>query len=103
MQRRGQSLVKSTAALQAFPPEKPRLIAQLESQLAAREAALLARETELLRIQSGLANQQEGIRRRERALEDAERMREREAALPAVPYVSFTEGLDAFSGGRRRN
>ncbi len=30
-------------------------------------------------------------------------MRERETVLPAVPYVSFSEGLDAFSGGRRSN
>jgi hypothetical protein len=53
-------------------------------------------------MQSGLANQHEGIRRRERALEDAERIRERATTLPAAPYVSFTEGLDAFSGGRQR-
>jgi hypothetical protein len=72
-------------------------------ELAAREAELLAREAELLRLQSGLGAQQESIRRRERALEDAERLRERERALPATPYVSFTEGLDAFSGGRPRS
>ena len=77
-------------------------VAQLESQLAAREAELLAREAEVLRLQSGLASQQESIRRRERALEDEERMRERETVMP-VPYVSFSEGLDAFSGGRRSN
>jgi len=29
-------------------------------------------------------------------------LREREQSLPATPYVSFTEGLDAFSGGRPR-
>jgi len=80
-----------------------RRLSQLESQLAAREAELLAREAELLRLQSGLAAQQESIRRRERALEDAERLRERERGLPATPYVSFTEGLDAFSGGRPRS
>jgi hypothetical protein len=28
-------------------------------------------------------------------------VREREAALPAIPYVSFNEGLDALSGARR--
>src|SRR5436190_19194128 len=78
-------------------------VAQLESQLAAREAELLAREVELLRLQSGLASQQESIRRRERALEDEERMRERDTVLPAAHYVSFSEGLDAFSGGRRSN
>ena len=56
-----------------------------------------------MRIQAGLATQQESIRRRERALEDAERLQEREQALPAMPYVSFSEGLDAFTGGRPRS
>jgi len=69
--------------------------------LAGREAELTGREAELLRLQAGLAAQQESIRRRERALEDAERVQEREAVLPAVPYVGFTEGLDAFAGARR--
>ena len=54
-----------------------------------------------MRLQTGLAAQQESIRARERALDDEERLRQREAALPAHPYVSFTEGLDAFTGGRR--
>ena len=63
----------------------------------------VTREAELLRVQAGLAAQQESIRRRERALEDEARLREREAALPAVPYVSFTDGLDAFTGGRSRS
>jgi chromosome segregation ATPase len=70
-------------------------------ELAAREAELTAREAELVRLQTGLAAQQETIRARERALDDEERLRQREAALPAHPYVSFTEGLDAFTGGRR--
>lgn len=83
-------------------PEAERKVSQLEWQLAAREAELLAREAELVRLQSGLAAQQESIRRRERALEDEERLRERQTVMP-VPYVSFTEGLDAFSGGRRSN
>jgi hypothetical protein len=83
--------------------EGERMHLQLDSQLAAREAVLLAREAELLRLQAGLAAQQESIRRRERALDDAERLRERETALPAAPYVSFTEGLDAFSAGRPRS
>ena len=67
----------------------------------AREAELIAREAELLRVQAGLAAQQESIRARERALEDAERLRQREASLPAT-YVSFDEGLEAFAGGRPR-
>jgi DNA repair exonuclease SbcCD ATPase subunit len=74
-------------------------LSQIESRLAAREAELLAREAELLRLQSGLGAQQESIRRRERALEDAERQRD----VPTTPYVSFTEGLDAFSGARPRS
>jgi len=70
-------------------------------ELAAREAELTAREAELVRLQTGLAAQQESIRARERALDDEERLRQREAAFPAHPYVSFSEGLDAFTGGRR--
>jgi len=94
---------EAAAAEHRSAAEGERMLEQLESQLAAGEAALLAREADLLRLQSGLATQQESIRRRERALEDAERMRERETVLPAVPYVSFSEGLDAFSGGRQRS
>ena len=55
---------------------------------------MIGREAELLRLQAGLAAQQESLRRRERELEDAERIRERGAVLPTVPYVSFNEGLD---------
>ena len=94
---------EAAAAEHRSTAEGERMLEQLESQLAAREAALLAREADLLRLQSGLATQQESIRRRERVLEDAGRMRERETVLPAVPYVSFSEGLDAFSGGRQRS
>jgi hypothetical protein len=74
----------------------------LRSELNAREAELMAREAELVKLQAGLAAQGESIRRRERALEDAEVRRDREAALPATPYVSFNEGLDAFAGSRTR-
>jgi hypothetical protein len=63
----------------------------------------MAREAELLRVQAGLAAQQESIRTRERALDDEERLRQREATLAAHPYVSFSEGLDAFTGGRARS
>jgi chromosome segregation ATPase len=77
--------------------------AELEAQLETRETALLAGEAELLRVQAGLASQQESIRRRERELDDLERLQERERAVPAVPYVTFTEGLDAFTGGRSRS
>src|SRR5438093_1335005 len=69
--------------------------------LVQREADLVGREAELLRLQAGLAAQQESIRRRERALEDAERLQERELALPVVPYVSFSEGLDSLTGRSR--
>jgi multidrug resistance efflux pump len=68
-----------------------------------RESDLAAREAELLKLQAGLATQQESIRRRERALDDAERLQERERAVPAAPYVSFSDGLDAFTGGRPRS
>jgi chromosome segregation ATPase len=78
-------------------------VAELEARLAARESALVAREAELLRVQAGLATQQENIRRRERELDDAELLQERERALPSVPYVSFSEGLDALTGARRRS
>ena len=61
---------------------------------------MIGREAELLRLQAGLAAQQESLRRRERELDDAERIREREAVLPAVPYVSFSEGLDTLAGRR---
>ena len=64
--------------------------------------SLLARESELTRLQTGLSAQQESIKNRERALEDAERILERETALPPAPYVSFSEGLDAFVGAAER-
>jgi hypothetical protein len=57
----------------------------------------------LLRVQAGLATQQEGIRQRERELEDAERLQERERVLPTKPYVTFSEGLDAFAGTKHRS
>jgi hypothetical protein len=72
-------------------------------QLGRRETEVGAREAEVLRLQAGLATQQESLRARERALEDAERMHDRERARPAVPYVSFAEGLDALSATRRRD
>jgi hypothetical protein len=77
-------------------------LARRAKELSASEAELTAREAELLRLQAGLAAQQESIRARERALEDEERLRQREAALAAHPYVSFSEGLDAFMGRRSR-
>jgi len=49
-----------------------------------------------------LRSGEEELRRRERALDDADRLRERAAALPADPYVSFTEGLDALAGRSER-
>jgi hypothetical protein len=94
---------EAAAAEQRSAAEGERKLVELDSQLAARESDLAAREAELLKVQAGLAAQQESIRRRERALDDAERLQERERALPAVPYVSFSDGLDAFTAGRPRS
>lgn len=92
----------AAAATQRDTDDQARRLAALESSVRAREGELIGREAELLRLQAGLAAQQESIRARERALEDAERLRQREAVRPAHPYVSFSEGLDAFTGGRPR-
>jgi hypothetical protein len=94
---------EAAAIAQRDVDEEARRVAALESKVKAREVELIAREAELMRLQAGLAAQQETIRSRERALEDAERLRQREAALPPHPYVSFSEGLDAFTGGRARS
>jgi hypothetical protein len=94
---------KAAAVVQRDANEEARRLAALESSVRARESELTAREAELLRLQAGLAAQQESIRSRERALDDAERLQQREAALPPHPYVSFSEGLDAFTGGRARS
>jgi hypothetical protein len=53
-------------------------------------------------MQGALASREEQLRRREREIEDGERLRERAAvaAEPLNPYVSFSEGLDAFTGRR---
>jgi hypothetical protein len=93
----------AAAAERRHEDGEARKLAELETRVRAREAELIAREAELLRLQAGLAAQQESIRSRERALEDAERLRQREAALPAHPYISFSEGLEAFTGGRARS
>ena len=54
-------------------------------------------------MQGALAGREEELRRRERGLEDVERLRERAAAIPVEPYVSFSEGLDALAGRERLN
>jgi uncharacterized protein (DUF3084 family) len=82
--------------------ERDRELAQREAEIQGLEAELLAREAELSKLQAGLAARQEELRRRERRLEDAERLRERVAAQPIAPYVSFTEGIDALAAGGRR-
>ena len=53
-------------------------------------------------MQGALAAREEELRRRERGLENAERLRERAAlaAVPLDPYISFSEGLDAFTARR---
>lgn len=94
---------RASAAERRHADGETRELAELETRVRAREAELIAREAELLRLQAGLAAQQESIRSRQRALEDAERLRQREAALPAHPYISFSEGLEAFTGGRARS
>jgi predicted RNase H-like nuclease (RuvC/YqgF family) len=106
LDERDRDLAAQTAALderRSSLEQEERRLGERQQQLARSETGIAAREAEVLRLQAGLAAQQESLRARERALEDAERVQEREQGRPAVPYVSFAEGLDAFSATRRRD
>ena len=70
---------------------------ELKRALRERAAEVAAREAEVTRMQAVLAARDEELRRREREVADAERLRERAAAVPLEPYLSFSEGLDALA------
>ena len=106
LQRRDAALLRLEQALEMLARVDEPLRAhgaRFVEQHRIRQLADLVREAELLRVQANLASRDQGIKRRERALEDAERLKDRETALPTLPYVSFSEGLDAFTGSRPRS
>jgi chromosome segregation ATPase len=76
--------------------------AEREHELRRLESRLAGREAEVTRLQALLAAREEELRRREREFADAERLRERAAAVPVEPYLSFSEGLDALAGRSQR-
>jgi hypothetical protein len=79
--------------------EREQALAERERAVDARLAQVAAREADLVRMQRALSAREEDLRRRERELENAERLRERAAVAQPVPYVSFSEGLDALAAG----
>jgi Tfp pilus assembly protein FimV len=82
--------------------EREQRDAEREQELRRLESRLAARESEVTRLQAVLAAREEELRRREREVTDAERLRERAAAVPVEPYLSFSEGLDALAGRSQR-
>jgi ribonuclease Y len=76
--------------------------AHREPELRALAERLAAREADIVRMQTALAAREEELRRRERELDDAERMRERAAAIPLQSHVSFAEGLESLASRSER-